>query len=118
MDRNSPDYYIEKNGEEETKRFIEESLRRNYKYVKPIITPRFTPSVSDSYMEFLGKLVQKYNLAVQSHLSENPEEIKLVKKLSQMIAFMLNPMINMDYLVINIKQLWHIVFILQKKKMN
>ena len=81
MDRNSPDYYIEKNGEEETKYFIEECLKRNYKYVKPIITPRFTPCVSDSYMEFLGKMTKKYNLAVQSHLSENPEEIKLVKKL-------------------------------------
>ena len=51
MDRECPDYYIEKNGEEETIRFIEECLKKNYKYVKPIVTPRFGPSCSDEYME-------------------------------------------------------------------
>ena len=81
MDRNSPDYYIEKNGNEETIRFIEECLNKNYKYVKPIITPRFTPSVSDDYMKQLGIIAKKYNLAVQSHLSENLEEIKFVQNL-------------------------------------
>jgi guanine deaminase len=87
MDRNSPDYYIEKNGKEETIRFIEECLKKNYKYVKPIITPRFTPSVSDAYMEQLGIIAKKYNLAVQSHLSENQEEIKLVKELRKNDSF-------------------------------
>lgn len=81
MDRNCPDYYIEKNGEEETIRFIEECQKKNYKYVKPIITPRFGPSCSDKYMEQLGKIAKKYNLPVQSHLSENLGEIELMKKL-------------------------------------
>jgi len=87
MDRNSPDYYIEKDGEEKTKLFIEECLKRNYKYVKPIITPRFTPSVSDSYMESLGKLAKEYNLPVQSHLSENHNEINFVKELRPSDSF-------------------------------
>ena len=81
MDRNCPDYYIEKNGEEETIRFIEECKKKNYKYVKPIVTPRFGPSCSDKYMEQLGKIAKKYNLPVQSHLSENLGEIELMKKL-------------------------------------
>ena len=87
MDRNSPDYYIEKDGEKETNYFLEECIKRNYKFVKPIITPRFTPSVSDSYMKILGKFAKKYNLPAQSHLSENPKEIEMVKKLRENDSF-------------------------------
>ena len=81
MDRNSPDYYVEENGEKETIRFIEECIKKNYTYVKPIITPRFTPSCSDEYMEKLGEITKKYNLTVQSHLSETLDEIDWVKQL-------------------------------------
>ena len=49
--------------------------------VKPIITPRFVPTCSDDLLKILGKLAIKYNLLVQSHLSENIEEVKLVKEL-------------------------------------
>jgi len=87
MDRNSPDYYIEKDGEKETNYFLEECMKRNYEFVKPIITPRFTPSVSDSYMENLGKLAKKYNLPAQSHLSENLKEIEWVKNLRKNDSF-------------------------------
>ena len=81
MDRNCPDFYIEKNGKEETARFIEECKKRNYKYVKPIITPRFTISCTDEYMQYLGEIAKKNNIPVQSHLSENLGEIDFVKKL-------------------------------------
>ena len=81
MDRNCPDFYIEKNGKEETLRFVEECQKRNYKYVKPIITPRFTISCTDEYMQYMGELAKKYNIAVQSHLSENLGEIDFVKQL-------------------------------------
>ena len=81
MDRNCPDFYIEKNGKEETARFIEECKKRNYKYVKPIITPRFTISCTDEYMQYLGEIAKKNNIPVQSHLSENIGEIEFVKKL-------------------------------------
>ena len=81
MDRNCPDFYIEKNGKEETKRFVEECEKRNYKFVKPIITPRFTISCSDEYMEYMGKLAKEHNIPVQSHLSENLGEIDFVKQL-------------------------------------
>ena len=91
-------------------------MKKNYTYVKPIITPRFTPSCTDDYMEKLGQIARKYNLSVQSHLSENLEEIHLVKK-DQMILFMENHMINMDYLGTLKKLLWLIVFIALMQKM-
>ena len=81
MDRNCPDFYIEKNGKEETLRFVEECQKRNYKYVKPIITPRFTISCTDDYMQYMGELAKKYKIPVQSHLSENLGEIEFVKEL-------------------------------------
>ena len=81
MDRNSPDFYIEKNGKEETARFVEECEKRNYKFVKPIITPRFTISCTDEYMQYMGEIAKKHNIPVQSHLSENLGEIDFVKQL-------------------------------------
>ena len=64
MDRNSPDYYIETNGKEETLRFIQECKKRNYIYVKPIITPRFTISCTDEYMKHMGELAKEYNIFI------------------------------------------------------
>lgn len=82
MDRNSPEYLCESTEESlrETRRWIEECKGR-YQYIKPIITPRFTPSCSDALMEGLGKLAEEYDLPVQSHLSENDVEIEWVKEL-------------------------------------
>ena len=81
MDRNCPDYYIEKNGKEETLRFVEECQKKNYQYVKPIITPRFTISCTDEYMQYMGEIAKKYKIPVQSHLSENLGEVEFVKQL-------------------------------------
>ena len=82
MDRNSLDYYIEKNGKDETKRFLEECKKKNYTYVKPIITPRFTVACTDDYMKYMGELAKEYQIPVQSHLSENLDEIELVKNIT------------------------------------
>ncbi|OQB25475.1 MAG: Guanine deaminase [Firmicutes bacterium ADurb.Bin182] len=82
MDRNSPDNLRETTEESlrETRIWIEESLKR-FKNIKPIITPRFTPSCSNKLMEGLGKLAAEYGLPVQSHLSENVDEVNWVKEL-------------------------------------
>lgn len=37
----------------------------------PVITPRFVPSCTDETLRGLGQLAQKYDLPVQSHLSES-----------------------------------------------
>ena len=80
MDRNSPDYLCETNSLEETDRWLEETLDL-YPNIHPILTPRFTPSCTDSLMAGLHLIQQKYDLPVQSHLSENLSEIAWVKEL-------------------------------------
>lgn len=65
--------------ERETLRWLEESAR--FTRVKPILTPRFTPSCTNEILDWLGKLSQERGLCVQSHLSENRAEIELVKQL-------------------------------------
>ncbi|KAI9933492.1 hypothetical protein ASPWEDRAFT_30338 [Aspergillus wentii DTO 134E9] len=51
--------------------------------VKPIITPRFAPSCSTTAMKNLGQLAASYSppLHIQTHISENKDEISLVHKL-------------------------------------
>ena len=83
MDRNSPDYYCEESAQaslEATERWICNTMDK-YKNTRPIITPRFIPTCSDELMRGLRTLVEKYNLPVQSHLSENYNEIALVQEL-------------------------------------
>ena len=52
-----------------------------FENVKPILTPRFTPSCSDELMEKLSEIQKRYHLPMQSHLSENFGEIAWVKEL-------------------------------------
>ena len=90
MDRNAPPELTEGSAERaaaETRRFIEESAKRGYRRTKPIITPRFVPSCSDELMERLGQIRDEYGMPVQSHLSENPGEIELVRELEPEAAF-------------------------------
>ena len=49
--------------------------------MKPMLTPRFTPSCTDELMAFLGKLAAERDLPVQSHLSENQAEMAWVRQL-------------------------------------
>lgn len=82
MDRNSL-YGLQETTEEsigETERWIQE-CQGEYGEVKPIITPRYVPTCTDKCLEFIGKLAEKYNVPVQSHLSEGLDEIEWVKKL-------------------------------------
>ena len=49
--------------------------------VRPIITPRFVPSCTPELLKACGELADKYQLPVQSHLSENVSEIAWVAEL-------------------------------------
>ena len=49
--------------------------------VRPIITPRFVPSCTPDLLKACGQLAEKYQLPVQSHLSENTSEIAWVAEL-------------------------------------
>ena len=81
MDRNSCPELKESTEESisETRRWLEESSR--FHFIKPILTPRFTPSCTDALMESLGDLAKSRGLPIQSHLSENTGEIEWVKEL-------------------------------------
>ncbi len=83
MDRNSPDILRESSAESAlsiTEQWLQKTAE-SYENTKPIITPRFIPSCSDSLMTGLGMLRKKYNVPTQSHLSENFKEIELVQNL-------------------------------------
>ncbi|NCB31576.1 MAG: guanine deaminase, partial [Clostridia bacterium] len=82
MDRNSAPSVTEttEGSLAETVRFIEEC--DVYKYMKPILTPRFTPSCTDALMAGLGEIAKAHpDIPIQSHLSENLDEIAWVKEL-------------------------------------
>ncbi len=90
MDRRSPPKLTEadaRQAAENVIRVIEESAKRGYRRTRPIITPRFVPSCSDELMAELGCIREKYELPVQSHLSENPDEVELVRQLEPEAAF-------------------------------
>ena len=82
MDRNGAPGLLQETTEEsrrETLRWLEAC--GDFRLVKPILTPRFTPSCTDELMEFLGTLAAKQDLPVQSHLSENQAEMAWVREL-------------------------------------
>lgn len=81
MDRNGAPNLQETTEESmaETLRWLEEC--GDFRHIRPMVTPRFTPSCTDELMEFLGKLAAERNLPVQSHLSENRAEIGWVAEL-------------------------------------
>lgn len=89
MDRNAPDYYIESTEESlaNTRHWLKRVRRRNYRNTYAIITPRFTPSCSKELMQGLGEIRKEFHLPVQSHLSENINEIKWVAELEPESAF-------------------------------
>lgn len=63
----------------ETYRWLNSCTRlRN---IQPIITPRFTPACTDALMNELCKIVNIHKLRIQSHLSENLDEIDWVTSL-------------------------------------
>ncbi|KAM5332223.1 guanine deaminase [Glossophaga mutica] len=65
----------------ETERFVSEMLQKNYPRVKPIVTPRFALSCSEKLMSELGKIAKTHDLHIQSHISENLDEVKAVENL-------------------------------------
>ncbi len=87
MDRESPEGLREDTGRSlaDTEEFIGTLQSWNCD-IRPIITPRFVPSCTDGLMRGLGELCGRYHLPVQSHLSENPLEVELVKKLNPKAA--------------------------------
>jgi guanine deaminase len=83
MDRNSPDHYIEQTQSsiDDTLKFIEFCQNKNNALITPILTPRFVPSCTPELMRELGNLARKFDLPIQSHISENQDEVAWIKSL-------------------------------------
>ena len=82
MDRNALPGVLEETTEESVRETIRWLDGCRFEHVRPIITPRFTPSCSNELMAELGKIARERGLYVQSHLSESTNEIAWVRELS------------------------------------
>ncbi|MCL1880139.1 MAG: amidohydrolase family protein [Actinomycetia bacterium] len=84
MDRNGPECLIEADATASllaTRQWLEQMDGWGFKNCLPILTPRFIPSCSNQLLAGLGKLQKEFGLPVQSHLSENLDEVKWVHQL-------------------------------------
>jgi len=95
MDRQSPSYYVEPSPElsvSHTKALIsyirslssscDSTFSPSLPLVQPILTPRFAISCSSPLLSSLGELASSDpSLHIQTHISENPAEISLVRQL-------------------------------------
>ncbi|WP_058484960.1 amidohydrolase family protein [Defluviitalea phaphyphila] len=81
MDQNAPENLLQTTDDslKETIEFIDNNSKEDL--IKPIITPRFAPSCSLDLLKKLGDLSVKKKIPVQTHLSENKDEVKWVKSL-------------------------------------
>lgn len=77
MDQNSPDYLIVSTKEEIK---LVESLAKKYKNAYAI-TPRFAPTCSMELMKKVASIAKRYGCFIQTHLSENKDELSWVKAL-------------------------------------
>lgn len=63
-----------------TRSFVEEVLKRKSELVRPIVTPRFALSLDMQDMKNLAAIAEEYDLHIQSHISENVDEVKMVEE--------------------------------------
>lgn len=82
----NPDYYRDYSSAsaiEDTRATIDHIAHMDPKHdlVTPIITPRFAPSCTPTLLSELGKLSHETSLPIQTHISENPDEVTLVASL-------------------------------------
>lgn len=82
MDRNVPDYIKDtaQSGYDDSKALIEKW--HNKARLSYAVTPRFAPTSTEEQLTLAGQLLTEYDdLFVQTHLSENMDEIAWVKRL-------------------------------------
>lgn len=81
MDQNAPETLLQdaEVSLSETRAFILKHQPEDL--VKPIITPRFAPSCTSKLLKGLGDLSKELQVPIQTHLSENLNEVEWVKEL-------------------------------------
>ncbi|XP_073971928.1 guanine deaminase isoform X1 [Rhodnius prolixus] len=83
MDQNSILDYVETTTEslKETEEFIHSIKKLNDPLIEAVITPRFAITCNMNLLKGLGALASKHKLYIQTHISENKEEVEVVSKL-------------------------------------
>ena len=86
MDRNAPDFYVEKTGESlSTAREIIPLIKHlpgnSAGLVSSVVTPRFAPACTPELLFGLGTLADEQKLLIQTHISESRGEIDWVTSL-------------------------------------
>jgi guanine deaminase len=83
MDRNSPDSLLEQTHESiaASQRLFDEWDGAEHGRLRYVFTPRFAGSCSMELMKRVGEIARERNAFVQSHLSENVEEIAWCRSL-------------------------------------
>lgn len=86
MNQLSPSYYQDESVDAAVQASREciqhaRTIDPNGDIVRPIITPRFAPSCTSECMRRLADLQQETDTWAQTHISENPNEIKLVQEM-------------------------------------
>lgn len=82
----NPDYYRDESAEAAIAATVAtidhiKKIDPSNEVVAPILTPRFAPSCTPESMKALAKLQAQHNLLVQTHISENLNEVKLVAEM-------------------------------------
>ncbi|KAK9701951.1 hypothetical protein K7432_011484 [Basidiobolus ranarum] len=61
--------------------FVEFTLGKGNPLITPVVTPRFIPTCSNKLLQALGDIAERYNLPIQSHISESIAEVDFVHQL-------------------------------------
>lgn len=64
---------------EGTEKFVEQIRKLNNPLVLPTITPRFALSCTKDLLKQLGEIAKRNDVHIQSHISENLQEIQVVQ---------------------------------------
>jgi guanine deaminase len=83
MDQNSPEFLQEKTADslETSEELCKKWHRKERGKLNYVFTPRFAPMCSLDLMKQVPKLAMKYDAYIQTHLSENRGELRLMKDL-------------------------------------
>lgn len=84
MDRNAPPTYVEASAAQslaDAARVVDLIERMACPTVQAVLTPRFVPTCSSELMHGLGALARERRVFVQSHISENVDEVQWVREL-------------------------------------
>ena len=83
MDQNSPEFLKEKTADslKASEELCKKWHRKDGGRLNYIFTPRFAPTCSLELLKQVSKLARKHDAYIQTHLSENRHEIRLVKTL-------------------------------------